>query len=185
MSTEVRLVTAEELERLPNDHMRHELVRGELRTMPPAGGEHGVLVINLSAPLAVHVKGHKLGLVFGAETGFRIAKDPDTVRAPDIAFVRTDRIPAGGVPKSFFPGAPDLAVEIVSPGDTHDEVEEKVQEWLDAGTTQVWVVSPKRRTVTVHRSATDITILTEKDDLSGGPLLPGFSCPVSEIFARA
>jgi Uma2 family endonuclease len=182
MSTEIRLMTAEDLERLPNDHMRHELVRGELRTMPPAGGEHGVLVINLSAPLAVHVKANKLGLVFGAETGFRIAKDPDTVRAPDIAFVRKDRIPAAGIPKSFWPGPPDLAVEMVSPGDTHDEVEEKVQEWLDAGTVVVWVVSPKRRTVTVHRSAKDVVILTEKDELDGGALLPGFRCRVSEIF---
>jgi Uma2 family endonuclease len=181
MSTEVRLMTAEDLERLPNDHMRHELVRGELRTMPLAVSEHGILVIRLSIPLAMHVNANQLGRVFAPGTGFRITADPDTVRAPDVAFVRKERTPPTGIPKSYWPGAPDLAVEIVSPKDTYEEVEEKVQEWLDAGTSVVWVVSPKRRTVTVHRSAKDVVPLTEKDELDGGTLLPGFRCRVSEI----
>jgi Uma2 family endonuclease len=182
MSTEIRLMTADDLERLPDGHMRHELVQGELRTMPPAGSEHGAIGVRLTVPLGHHVYSKRLGEVFGAETGFRITTDPDTVRAPDLAFVRQERIPASGIPKSFWPGAPDLAVEIVSPSDTHDEVEEKVKEWLDAGTSVVWVVSPKRRAVTVHRSTKEVVTLTEKDELEGGTLLPGFRCRVSEIF---
>ena len=103
MNTETRLMTAAEFERLPDDHMRHELVRGEVRTMPPAGGEHGVLIINLSTPLAVHVKANKLGLVLGAETGFRIATDPDTVRAPDVhRLYPQGPYPGGRRPQSFL-----------------------------------------------------------------------------------
>jgi Uma2 family endonuclease len=182
MSTEIRLMTAEDLERLPNDHMRHELVRGELRTMPPAGGEHGVFGMNVAGLLFQHVRAKQLGVVLLAETGFLLSRNPDMVRGADAAFVRKDRIPPTGIPKSYWPGAPDLAVEVVSPNDTHDEVEEKVQEWLDAGTSVVWVVSPKRRTVAIHRPARDVVTLTEKDELDGGPLLPDFRCRVSEIF---
>jgi Uma2 family endonuclease len=183
MSTAARLVTAEELQRLPANHQRQELVKGELRTMPPSGGEHGATVMEVSVPLATHVKQHGLGLTFGAETGFLLARDPDTVRAPDLAFVSRARIPSSGVPPSgFWPGAPDLAVEVLSPNDTAVEVEDKVSEWLEAGTRMVWVVNPRRRTVTVYRTPRGGTILGADDELDGQEVVPGFRCRVASLF---
>ena len=182
MSTTLQHVTAEELFMMPKDGFRYELVKGELRKISPAGSEHGAIIVNITVLLGQHVKSKKLGVCFGAETGFKIASDPDTVRAPDVAFVSRERVPEGGIPKKFWPGAPDLAVEVISPGDTVDEVEEKVEDWLATGTRAVWVVSPKRRSVTVYRSMTDVTRLSEADELDGGEVVPGFRCKVSEFF---
>lgn len=182
MSTAKALMTAEELFAMPDDGFRYELVKGELRRMPPSGSEHGAIIASFTVLVAQFVKAHALGVVFGAETGFKLASDPDTVRAPDLAFVRREHIPAGGLPKEFWTGAPDLAVEVISPGDRYTEVEEKVHDWLDAGTRMVVVVNPRTRTVTVYRSHTELSRLTESDVLDGGDVLPGFTCPVSELF---
>jgi Uma2 family endonuclease len=175
-------MTAAELLKLPRNGKRYELIRGELRTMAPAGGEHGVLGMNLAGPLFQHVRANQLGVVLLAETGFQITTDPDTVRAPDIAFVRREHIPATGIPKAYWPGAPDLAVEVVSPDDTVYEVDDKVLDWQQAGAALVWVVNPRRRTVTVYRSLTDVSVLTENDELDGGTVVPGFRLRVGEIF---
>jgi Uma2 family endonuclease len=181
MSTTPTLATADELFRLPDDGFRYELVRGEVRRMPPAGSEHGAVAINVAVVIDQFVRAHSLGVVFGAETGFKIASDPDTVRAPDLAFVRRERIPEGGIPKEFWPGAPDLAVEVISPSDTYAEVEEKVNDWLDAGTRLVLVLNPRSRTATVHTSRMNVMRLTEADLLTGGEVLPGFTCRVAEL----
>jgi Uma2 family endonuclease len=182
MSTMPTLATADELFMLPDDGFRYELVSGELRRMPPAGSEHGAVAVNITLVVAQFVKAHGLGVVFGAETGFKIASDPDTVRAPDLAFIRCERIPAGGIPRGFWPGAPDLAVEVISPGDTYTEVEEKVSDWLNAGMRTVLVLNPRSHTVTVYTSHTDVVRLTESDTLDGGEVLPGFTCRVAELF---
>lgn len=182
MSTATQLLTAEDLERLPKDGQRHELVRGELHTMPPSGFEHGAVGINLSTPLDQHVRASHLGRVVGAETGFLLARDPDTVRGPDIGFVRRERLESVGVPRSYWPGAPDLAVEIVSPGDTVFEVDAKVQEWLAAGTSLVWVINPRQRMVTVYRPGANPVILREGDTLDGQEVVPDFRHPVSHLF---
>jgi Uma2 family endonuclease len=182
MSTTHTLTTADELFLMPDDGFRYELVKGELRRMPPAGSEHGAVSINIGLVIAQFVKTHGLGVVFGAETGFKITSDPDTVRAPDLAFIRRERIPAGGLPRGFWPGAPDLAVEVISPGDTYTEVEEKVNDWLNAGSRMVLVLNPRTRTVTVYASLTDVVRLTESDTLDGGEVLPGFTCRVAELF---
>jgi Uma2 family endonuclease len=182
MSTTLQQVTADELFAKPKDGFRYELVKGELRKMSPAGSEHGAIIVNITFLIVQHVKANKLGVCFGAATGFKIASDPDTVRAPDVAFVRRERIPESGIPKKFWPGVPDLAVEVLSLGDSLEEVEEKVEDWLSAGTRAVWVVSPKRRGVTVYRSMTDVTRLSEADELDGGDVVPSFRCKVSEIF---
>jgi Uma2 family endonuclease len=155
MSTAPILATADELSVMPDDGFRYELVKGEVRRMPPAGSEHGAVAINIAVVIAQFVKAHGLGVVFGAGAGFKIASDPDTVRAPDLAFVRRERIPEAGVPRGFWPGAPDLAVEVISPGDTYTEVEEKVNDWLNAGTRMVLVLNPRTRTVTVYSSHTE------------------------------
>jgi Uma2 family endonuclease len=182
MSTATALLTAEDLWRLPPDGNRHELVKGELRTMPPAGFEHGVLGVNITLPLAQHVKANGLGVVVNSDTGFVIATNPDTVRAPDVGFVGQDRLPSGGLPAKYWRGAPDLAVEVVSPSDTVFGVDEKVEEWLNAGTSLVWVVNPRQRTVTVHRPGVTPVILTTSDSLDGLQVVPRFSMPVKDIF---
>ena len=182
MTTTLQRSTASELFEMPDDGFRYELVKGELRKMSPSGCEHGAVIFNFSLLLGQHIKANDLGQGFGAETGFKIASDPDTVRAADVAFIRRERIPEAGIPKNFWATAPDLAVEVVSPGDTYNEVNEKVKDWLDAGTRAVWIVNPRQRVVSVYRSVKDVTVLAEGDELDGGEVVPGFRCQVSEIF---
>ena len=184
MSVVSKLLTADELFDMPHHEMRLELVRGELRTMAPAGFEHGDVSIQFWR-LAQFVQANKLGRCCGAETGFRIGKNPDTVRAPDFGFVRLDRIPEGGSPKKFFPGAPDLAVEVISPSDTTEQIDEKVLDWLAAGCRAVWVVDPGMRTITIYHSPTDVQILTANQELADDAVVPGFRCQVADIFPPA
>lgn len=185
MSTQIkdRPVTADELLQMPSDGFRYELVRGEIRKMTPAGSEHGKVGGRLTVALGSYVLAHGLGEVYLAETGFRLASDPDTVRAPDISFIRSERVQALGIVRSYVPGAPDLAVEVVSPGDTYTEVGAKVLEWLDAGTRLVIVVDPWKRWVTVYHSRDDIHVLSEDDVLDGGEVVPGWTMPVRSLFA--
>jgi len=174
-------MSAEQLLQAP-DLGRCELLRGELVMMTPAGFEHGRIAGAITGLLIDFVKQHSLGVVTGGKTGFQIASDPDTVRAPDAAFIRSQRIPSGPIP-GFFQGAPDLAIEVLSPGDRASEVLFKVQEWLATGCGAVWLVDPKNRTISVYRSRTQIEVLEASDTLSGGDILPGFQVSVAEIFA--
>ncbi len=175
------ITTAEQLLRA-HDIGRCELVRGKFIMMNPAGGEHGRITMNLSAPIAVHVRVHRLGTVVAAETGFLLSREPDTVRAPDFAFTRAGRTPAST--RGFVPGAPDLAVEVLSPDDRPGYVREKVAEWLGAGTLVVWVVDPRTRTVTIHGAGERAVVFGESDVLPGGDLLAGFELPVRDVFAE-
>lgn len=177
------LFTAEELERLPDNDRRFELVDGKLYEMPPAGARHGDIAMEIGALLRAHVRANRLGRVFAAETGFVLRHDPDTVRTPDAAFVAEERIPAEGPPDSYFDLAPDLAVEVVSPGDRARQIRDKVQDWLRSGTRLVWVIYPSRRTVIVHRARQEQVTLSEGDTLDGGEVVPGFECRVNELFA--
>lgn len=177
-----KLMTAEELAQMPNDNFRYELVKGELRQMPPAGSEHGASIMNLGAPLKFFVDEHNLGIVFAAETGFLLEENPDLVRAPDVSFVKRERIPESGIPKGYWKGAPDLAVEVVSPNDKLYEVDEKVDDFLAAGTQVVCIVYPKRRTVTIHRPNREPQILNVNDTLDLNEVVRGFKFPISKIF---
>ncbi len=143
MSTKARLMTAEAFFELPDDGFRYELVRGELRHMSPPGEEHGIIAMDLGTSLNVHVKAKGLGRAY-TETGFKLSSDPDTVRAPDVAFVSRQRLEEVGEVIGYWPGAPDLAVEVVSPGDSYSEVEEKVVTWLNADSRMVLIVDPRR-----------------------------------------
>ncbi len=183
MTSSTKSYTANDLANLADDGQSYELVRGELRTMTPARFEHGVIGLNLAMTLRVFVKANKMGKVVNADTGFFIESKPDTVRAPDVAFVSQKRIAKLGVPKKFFPGPPDLAVEVVSPSDPMDEVIEKAELWIKTGTEMVWVVSPDKKIITVIRKEADSVLLTDKDILQGEPTLPGFQIPVQEIFS--
>jgi len=183
MATTHHLMTAEELLRLPDDGYRYELVRGELRRMAPAGHIHGRVAINVTTPLDRHVRAHDLGVVCAAETGFKLASNPDTVRAPDVAFIRRERVQEVGDAEGYWPGAPDLAVEVISPSDTFADVQEKVFDWLEAGTRMVILVMPRKRAVTVYRSLADMMMLTEHDMLDGGDVVSGWKIPVRELFS--
>ena len=149
--------------------------------MIPPGFEQGRITLNLTARLANHVMSKRLGTFYAAETGFILARDPDTVRAPDFAFTRRGREAAEV--RGFVPGAPDLAVEVLSPDDRPGYVREKVAEWLEAGALAVWVVDPRDRTVTVHDPEERPSVFGEGDVLPGGDLLPGFELAVRDVFA--
>jgi Uma2 family endonuclease len=180
MATTDRITTAAQLLKA-SGLGRCELVRGELIMMSPAGLEHGSIIVNITVSLAAFVKEHRLGRVFSADTGFCIASNPDTVRAPDVAFVRAERL-VGGIPRGFFPGPPELAVEVVSPSDRASEVLAKVQDWLEAGCLVVWVVDPEARRVSVYQGR-EVVVLKEAEAVAGGNVLPGLSLPISEVFA--
>ena len=175
-------MTAEELLDLPDDGLRHELVLGELRTMTPAGFEHGRVAMRMGSRIEAFVDAHGLGVVLGAETGFTLARDPDTVRAPDAAFVRTDRVPAPGDRAGFAALAPDLVVEVVSPSDRAIEVSEKALMWADAGVRLVWIVDQRTRTVTVYRPDGAVSLLRGASELDGEDVLPGFRLPLADLF---
>ena len=182
MTTSPQLVTADALMRLSSDGCRCELVRGELQMMSPTGDEHGVVTAALTIRLGAFVMEHALGVIFGAESGFQLEHDPDTVLAPDIAFVERQRFAATGLSRKFWKGAPDLAVEVLSPSDRAGQAADKAQAWLAHGTHQVWIVDPKNRTVTIHHREGQVVALSEADTLEGGDVVPGFACPVRKIF---
>ncbi|HEY0079139.1 MAG TPA: Uma2 family endonuclease [Pyrinomonadaceae bacterium] len=183
MSTTTQLMTAEDLLNMPDDGFRYELVKGELRRMSPSGYNHGKIAARLTGALIQYVEEHELGDVCAAETGFTVKTQPDTVRAPDVAFIRRERVEEVSNTKSYGRGVPDLAVEVVSPSDKAGAVEEKIQEWLESGVLLLWVISPKLHAVTVYRSSTDIKVLTENDTLDGEDVVPGFLYPVARLFA--
>lgn len=178
------LLTAEELLQLSSEGGRYSLIAGELRTMSPSGEEHGGLAALFTIYLNVYVLAQRLGRVFAAETGFLLATDPDTVLAPDVAFVRAEVLgsASGG---GYRRGAPDLAVEIVSPHDRYTEVEEKVALWLTHGARMVIVVNPRRQMLAVHRSAVRVRHLTIEDVLDGEDVVPGWMLAVRDLFAAA
>jgi Uma2 family endonuclease len=179
-----QLLTAEEVVRISLPGKQVELVRGRLVVREPPGTWHGAIAANLAYQLNDFVRRAGLGIVFAQDTGFKIASKPDTVRAPDVAFVareRADQIPARG----YADLAPDLLAEILSPDDRPAEVLAKVAEWLAAGTKLVWVVDPERREVRAYRGDGGMSILREHDALDGEAVLPGFRCPLPQVFSRA
>ena len=181
MTTTTNPTTAEELLAMPDDGFRYELVRGELRKMAPTGQTHGEYALSIGASLRAHVKSNKLGKAYGGETGFKLETGPDHVRAPDAAFVSNERLSEIGESDGFAEGPPSLAVEVVSPGDRYTYVEDKVADWLDHGTLAVVVVNPRRRTVNVYRSGSQVA-LGEADVLAVEDVVPGWRLPVGEIF---
>jgi Uma2 family endonuclease len=179
--TAARLLTAEEFARIPNDDCRNELVEGRVVRMSPPGSRHGALATRIGALLHQHADTHRLGVVL-APAGFKIATDPDTVREPDIAFIRAGRIPSTGIPDGFWPGPPDLAVEIRSPGDRLTSIRAKVADYLARDVRIVWVVDPKAKTVTVHRGRLPAMTLGVDDVIEAPGVMPGFTCRIARFF---
>ena len=179
MPKAARLITADELEHMPGTDHGCELVKGRLVRMSPVGPDHGRIVVGFASMLHQHVKSRRLGDVV-TEVGFKLEVDPDTVRAPDIAFIRRERTTRGT--HGFFKGGPDLVVEVLSPDDRRSEVLEKIDEYLAHGVFVVVVVDPDDKTVAVHRRLTPPVTLVEDDELDLDDVVTGFSCRVSEIF---
>ena len=182
MAASTKLMTADELLMLPDNGKRYELIEGVLNEMSPPGTAHGHTAMRAGAILFNFVHQRDLGEVFAAETGFILSTNPDTVRAPDAAFVAAERLPTGDLPVGYLRLAPDLVVEVVSPSDTASELQSKVFTWLDAGCRLVWVVFPTTRSVTVYRSKENVRVLTEEDTLDGSPVFQGFRAEVRELF---
>ena len=173
--------TAEDLERLSAQGFRYELIKGELRPMSPSGGPHGDATSRITFYVNSLVYGQERGLTFTAETGFFVARDPDTVMAPDFAFVTEERLPET-LPEGYVSVVPDLAVETRSPNDTAKEVAVKVEDWLAAGVQIVWVIEPRKQTITSHRRGRQPLVFGTGDTLDGEDILPGLSVPLRMIF---
>jgi Uma2 family endonuclease len=181
MSVTTRPITAEQLLAM-GDIGRCELINGEIIHMAPAGAEHGGVAMQLAFRIKEHADRHGLGKVYAAETGFILRRGPDHVRAPDVAFVRTERLPRD-VRRGFFDGPPDLAVEVVSPSDPLSDVAAKVDDWLSAGTVSVWVVDPPNRIIAVYRQANQVLRYRDADELRDEPCLPGLAVRLADVFA--
>ncbi|HYC90971.1 MAG TPA: Uma2 family endonuclease [Thermoanaerobaculia bacterium] len=169
-------MTADELFQLPDDGWRYELVRGELRKMSPSGSRHGRVAAQIIASLLTHVKHHKLGAVFASETGYKISRDPDTVRAPDASFMRAERYVDTA---RFFDGPPDVAVEVVSPNDRYTEIEAKTRDWLRAGVQAVVIVDPEARGARIERRGGGTPVA---DVIAIEDVIPGWTLPLAELF---
>ena len=177
-----RLLTADELLRLSSQGVRGELIRGVLSETMPAGQEHGEIVMRLGAALLNYIQPRRLGRLIGSDAGVWLERDPDTVREPDIAFISAETSPLDQRVTGYAEVAPDLVVEIASPGDNRRELNDKALMWLSFGTRLVWVVHPATRTVDAHRANRPVVTLSEAQTLDGLDVLPGFTCPVVEIF---
>jgi Uma2 family endonuclease len=174
--------TAEEFAKALDDGQRRELVLGVIRMMSPAGGRHGKVALRLGALLLDYVRAHDLGDVFAAETGFLLTRDPDTVRAPDVAFVRRERIDTLDDLTGFVSLAPDLVAEVISPTDTFSHVEEKTYFWLQSGVRVVLIVDPENRTVRVVRGPDHMQLLDEATELVTEDVIPGWRVNVRDLF---
>jgi len=175
-------VTAEDLPYLAPEEGLAELVAGQIVREPAPGEEHGWVAGSLLVLLGQFVRKHRLGRIYAAETGFVLARDPDTVRAPDAALVSAERLATAARRGPYFEGAPDLAVEVLSPGNAPAVMAAKVRDFLAAGARAVWVVDSSRREVIVHRPSRAPETLSRTDTLDGGSAVPGFRLPVREIF---
>lgn len=180
--TTATLLTADDLLAMPEDGNRYELLRGELVSTPMSSYESSDIAMGIGSALRAFAHTRGLGRVAGADGAFILARDPYTVRIPDASFVQIDRLPPANQRRRFLELAPDLAVEVVSPSDSANDVQEKVLEYLDFGVQLIWVVHPVQRTVTVYTPDRHARVLSETDTLDGGDVLPGFTLPVAGIF---
>ncbi len=175
------ITTAKELLSLDEPGVCHELVRGELRRMTPAGHWHGDVEILLSEVLSRHVRVNRLGKVYPSDAGFLLTRNPDTVLVPDLAFVQNERLPEACT-RGYVPGAPDLAVEVRSPDDSRRQLHRKALSWLRHGARMVWVIDPVATNATVYRSKDDVREIDEGGYLLGGEVVPGFRVRLRRLF---
>ncbi|MBA3945510.1 MAG: Uma2 family endonuclease [Herpetosiphonaceae bacterium] len=176
-----QVMTAEAFWQMQETDLQRDLIRGEMIERMPPGGQHGAIASELNAQLRTWAKTGAKGCV-GVESGFILARNPDTVRSPDIFYVRADRIPETGIPEGFWELAPDLAVEVVSPSESAADVRDKVRDYLAAGTQLMWVIYPRSREVIVHTPDGLAKTYSQHDELTGAEVLPNFMCVVASLF---
>lgn len=169
----------DELENRMPERIRWRLIQGELFMMSPAGGQHGAVCHNLAFILGSYIKQSKAGYAFGAETGFVLARNPDTMLAPDASFITADR--AELITEKFIDGPPDLAVEVISPSQSAPNATEKAEQWLELGTQMVWLVWPRKRCITVHEAGKPDRTFEPGQSITDVPFMPGFVCAVAEV----
>ncbi len=179
--TEKKLLTAEEFYHLPKpaDGTQQELVRGEIITMTPPGGMHGGSCLNVAYFLAKYIRDGGGGKATCNDAGFITERDPDTVRGPDLAYWSKERL--GELPVGYVEVAPDLVIEVLSPGNTSTKIRVKLKEYFAMGVRMVWVIAPEDRTLTIYRTADEGRVLHESAMATGDDVLPGFSCRVSDL----
>ncbi len=182
-TTKRKPLTADDLLRLASEGVRGELIRGELHETTSVGGRHGEIAAMLISELVAHIRPRRLGRVAGTDAGILLERDPDTVRESDIAFISAEKLPLDVTVGGYYDVVPDLAVEIVSPNDGPRAAHDRARMWLSYGVPVVWLIDPEARTVAVHRPGSPGVTLNEGDTLEGGPALPGFRCPVRDIFS--
>lgn len=180
--TSENLLTADDMLRLYSEGIRGELIRGVRCETIPTGLTHGEIVMNLGSELRSFTKPRRLGRVAGSDFGVLLERDPDTVREPDVAYISAQKLPLNIRSPGFWEGIPDIVAEIVSPSDSPQEVFDKARMWISFGAALVWTVDPETRTVEVHRPNQPLLKLSDDDTLDGGQILPGFSCPVRDLF---
>jgi Uma2 family endonuclease len=183
-ATQPKIMTADELWSIGDDGCRYDLIEGQLYRMSPASPKHGAVAHEFSTSLGIFLRSNPIGYGYAAESGFRLSRDPDTVLAPDAAFVRSDKIPPDDQQDGFWEVVPDLVVEVVSPSDTVGYLVDKVAAYLDAGVEVVLTIDPKRLTLSVHTQDGISRTLRKNDILELPDVLPGFSLPISEIFRQ-
>jgi Uma2 family endonuclease len=172
-----RRISEEEFMRLPDDGRKYELVNGEVKEVP-AGGRHGAIGLRLGYRVIPHTQG--LGYALDSSTGFKMING--NIRSPDVSFMKKERLPGGKLPVGFIEGAPDLAIEIVSPSEQAVDLLRKVAEYFESGAQQVWLLFPDKQCVTLYHSPIETVQLSSEDEITGGDLLPGFTCQVKELF---
>jgi Uma2 family endonuclease len=182
VTTTNKLMTWQEFAALPDDGQRHELIRGELITMPPPHTNHGFYSLNIAAPLRAAVRASQSGRAYGPEGGYLLDSDPDTVRSPDASFVALARSPHLLKDGEYLRGSPEFLAEVLSPTDRLYDVEEKVEEWFAGGARLIWVVNPRRKVVIVHRPNAEPVTFRIDDTLDATDVVPGFTLPVAAIF---
>ncbi len=180
-ATSTALMTAEELMELPDDGFRYELINGELEKMPPPGSPHGRIAFQLSVYLGQFILEHGLGQGFTG-IGFKLTSNPDTVLAPDLAFLADENFAKGRDTEGYWLGPPDLAVEVLSPSDRPGKVKQRISRWFSLGVKQLWIVDLKHTKVTVYRSPSDATTFSGSDYLEAQDLFPGFRLSLDKIF---
>lgn len=177
-------VTVEDFYEIAFEGFRGELVGGELKETMPTSVLHGIIAGRIAIILGFFVLQNKLGEVLTAETGFRLFVDKKTVRVPDVSFLSNEKLAEIKNVNKFYDGTPDLAIEVISPSETYNDVQGKLEDYLSAGVKMVWIIRPENKIVTTYRTLSDFKILRENEELNGEDLLPNFKCNLTDIFAN-
>lgn len=176
-----RTIISDDLLDLPKDGFRYEIVRGELRKKMPSGILHALIAGRIAGLLSGFIRQRRLGEILTAEPGFKLSLTPETLRVPDVSFMRMDKFLQIKNLDKFYSGAPNLAVEVISPSETFQDVQEKIEDYLASGVEMIWIVRPKQTTITVYRPQHELTVLRIGDSLDGADVIPGFTCSVEDI----